>query len=123
MAKRKCKFIITETKDGFNTKFINDGFNALEILGMLDLKRRDIIEQMYHPEDFMFVRETKTEDGKIQKVHMSNEEVIDEVNKRDPVHKAYAALLPILGKKKVTKNEILEALEEAVGHLGEALDE
>ena len=123
MAKRKCKFIITETKDGFNTRFINDGFNALEILGMLDLKRRDIIEQMYHPEDFMFVRETKTEDGTLKKVHMSQEEVEDEFKSSNPVQKAYDSLEPMLNKKKVTKNEILEVLEEAIGYLGEALDD
>lgn len=124
MAKEQCKFIITEGKDRvIETRLVNSGFNAMELLGILDMKRHDIFEQLYRPEAFKFVREYKADDGTVvRKIHESEEEAFEGIS-LNPVQNAYNALVPVFNKKKVTKNEILVALEEAIGYLGEALDD
>lgn len=51
---KEKKFVLTATeKDGQGLiDCENDGFTALEILGILEAKRSDIIDQMKHPAEF-----------------------------------------------------------------------
>lgn len=123
MSKKECKLVITEEKDrSITTHLKNKGFSALELLGILDMKRQDIMEQLYRPGSFKYVREYEADDGTVvRKIHESEEEAMTGLIS-DPVQNAYKTLEPILGKKRVTKSELLVALEEAIGYLGEALE-
>jgi len=44
--KKKYILVVTETDEGLNFRSKSDGFNALEILGVLTSKIEDIKEQM-----------------------------------------------------------------------------
>ena len=53
---------ITFDSDGMsNTTVTNDGFNALELLGLLEMKKMDIIDQCINPEKFKMTRRCKIE--------------------------------------------------------------
>lgn len=41
----------------------NDGFTAPEIIGLLELKKMDIVEQCVNPQKFIHRRRYKDEDG------------------------------------------------------------
>ena len=43
--------------------------------------------------------------------------------KHDKIQRAYRILTDVMGKKKVLKAELTAAIEEAVGYLGEVLDD
>lgn len=52
--KKKFTLILTEKEHGDSTiSTENDGFNALEILGFLEMKQQDILEQLRHPTKFV----------------------------------------------------------------------
>lgn len=44
---------------------------------------------------------------------------VDEAIDKEKVYAAYKVLADILSKKKATKSELIAAIEEAVGYLGE----
>ena len=46
----------------------NYGFTALELLGLLELKKADIIEQCINPQNFIHRRRYKDEDGEWNEV-------------------------------------------------------
>lgn len=74
MKKRFELIAEVDDDDVMTTKVYNDGFNGLELLGILDLKKTDIIDQSFHPEKFKFVR-TALQDGTIvQKIREDEEE-------------------------------------------------
>ena len=55
----KKKFIIEiiVDEDGMShTNVTNNGFNAIELLGLLELKKMDIIDQCINPEKFKLTR-------------------------------------------------------------------
>ena len=41
----------------------NEGFSAFEIIGLLELKKMDIVEQLINPQNFIHRRRFKDEDG------------------------------------------------------------
>lgn len=41
----------------------NEGFSAPEIIGLLELKKMDIVEQLVNPQNFIHRRRFKDEDG------------------------------------------------------------
>lgn len=50
------KFILTLTEDDNGDATVhteNDGYNALELLGFLEMKQQDILEQLNHPAKFV----------------------------------------------------------------------
>lgn len=62
------KLVCTEDKDGnLELKFENHGFDGMEIIGILETKKSDIVEQTTHPERFKFIREVGFEDGTMAK--------------------------------------------------------
>ena len=52
------KFVMTVTDDGVNILIDgeNTGFSAIELVGILDAKKQDILDQMNHPEKYKHVR-------------------------------------------------------------------
>lgn len=73
MSKKKFTMTATETNGNLEIEFDNDGFNAFEIIGMLEHKQNDIIEQLNKPCEFK--RYYIDENGnRIEKVR----EVVDE---------------------------------------------
>ena len=51
---RKFTLTLTENENGDSTVSTeNDGFNALELLGFLEMKQQDILEQLRHPTKFV----------------------------------------------------------------------
>ena len=66
------KFVMTVTDDGVNILIDgeNTGFSAIELVGILDAKKQDILDQMNHPEKYKHVR----------KINVDGEQIsIDEV--------------------------------------------
>ena len=54
---KKFELTITETDPGIiNTVGNNNGFNALELLGLLELKKQDVINQINKPGMFKHTR-------------------------------------------------------------------
>ena len=41
----------------------NDGFSAHELIGLLELKKMDIVEQCVNPQNFIHRRKFKDQDG------------------------------------------------------------
>lgn len=51
---KQFTLILTEMNNGGATVSTeNDGFSALEILGLLEMKQQDILEQLRHPAKFV----------------------------------------------------------------------
>ena len=59
---KKFELTVTEENGQLNTIGNNDGFNALELVGLLELKKQDVINQIKHPEKFKHTR-TVVKDG------------------------------------------------------------
>ena len=62
------KFEMTVTladNDGFSVEVNNNGFNALEIIGFLEMKKQDILEQINHPEKFEYRRTAVLNDEQV----------------------------------------------------------
>jgi len=112
MIEKKSYKFIAEI-DGGNLKFWadNQGFSALEIVTLHEMKKQDILKQLMEPASF--VRKATEENGK--KVT----EIVD-----NPVHEAYSLLEKITNKSEteIDVAEVMSAIEDAVGYLGEALD-
>lgn len=54
---KKFTIEITVDNDGMShTRVTNDGFNTPELLGLLELKKMDIIDQCINPEKFKLTR-------------------------------------------------------------------
>ena len=70
------KFVMTVTNDGINILIDgeNTGFNAMELVGILEAKKQDILDQMNHPEKYKHVRKINV-DGE----QLSIEEVEEDV--------------------------------------------
>lgn len=70
------KFVMTVTDDGVNILINgeNTGFSAIELVGILDAKKQDILDQMNHPEKYKHVRKLNV-DGE----QLSIEEVEENV--------------------------------------------
>ena len=49
---KSFKLTAYETREGTMVETENEGYNAIEIIGLLEAKKRDIIEQIYNPEKF-----------------------------------------------------------------------
>jgi hypothetical protein len=49
---KSFKLTAYETREGTMVETENEGYNAIEILGLLEAKKRDIIEQIYNPDRF-----------------------------------------------------------------------
>lgn len=62
--KKKFEMVVSLTEDGkFETTVNNDGFNALEIIGFLEMKKQDVLDQINHPENFKYTRTFTNENG------------------------------------------------------------
>ena len=70
------KFVMTVTDDGVNILIDgeNTGFSAFELVGILDAKKQDILDQMNRPEKYKHVRKLNV-DGE----QLSIEEVEEDV--------------------------------------------
>ena len=54
---KKFEMMVTLDDDGYiNIVGHNDGFTGIEIIGFLEAKKQDLIEQMNHPEKFKYTR-------------------------------------------------------------------
>ena len=51
----------------------NEGFSAPEIIGLLELKKMDIVEQLINPQNFIHRRRFKDEDGEWVEVEKGGE--------------------------------------------------
>ena len=51
--------IVCDADGMTHTTVTNDGFNALELLGLLEMKKMDIIDQCINPEKFKMTRHCK----------------------------------------------------------------
>lgn len=72
---RKFNLTVTEETDGnFTIKTLNDGFNSAELIGFLECKKNDILDQIRFPEKFIKHQRTIVIDGE----QMSIEEVDDQ---------------------------------------------
>ena len=61
---KKFTLTLTEKENGDSTVITkNDGFTGLELLGFLEMKQQDILEQIRHPAKFV----RKTADGEVVK--------------------------------------------------------
>ena len=60
------KITFDTTTNTLNTTSEVEGFDALEILGLLELRKQDIMQQLYNPNEFERVR--KYENGESDKV-------------------------------------------------------
>lgn len=75
MTTKKFELILTQNEDGtINVGGNNNGFNALELVGFLEMKKQDILDQINRPEKFKHKR-TVVKDGE--------EIAIEEVNTDD----------------------------------------
>lgn len=45
----------------------NEGFNGMELLAILEMKKADLVEQFTHPEKFRYERELVDSDGNVTK--------------------------------------------------------
>ena len=61
------KFVMTVTDDGVNILIDgeNTGFSAIELVGILDAKKQDILDQMNHPEKYKHTRILNKDDDQI----------------------------------------------------------
>ena len=51
----------------------NEGFSAHEIIGLLELKKMDIVEQLVNPQNFIHRRRFKDEDGELVEIEKGGE--------------------------------------------------
>lgn len=51
----------------------NDGFTAPELIGLLELKKMDIVEQCINPQNFIHRRRYKDKDGEWVEVEKGSE--------------------------------------------------
>lgn len=49
---KSFKLTAYETREGTMVETENEGYNAIEILGLLEAKKRDLMEQIYNPDRF-----------------------------------------------------------------------
>ena len=67
--KRQYQVTFRETDDNMiEINAEDDGFNGFEIMGLMEVKMRDIYNQIMHPEIFKHTRVVKTEDGTYKKI-------------------------------------------------------
>lgn len=61
------KFVMTVTDNGVNILIDgeNTGFSAFELVGILDAKKQDILDQMNHPEKYKHTRILNKDDDQI----------------------------------------------------------
>lgn len=72
---KKFTLVCTEKEDEqIEMRMVNEGFNGMEILAILEIKKADLIEQVTHPEKFTFKREGVDEDGSVIKKFKEGEE-------------------------------------------------
>ena len=60
---KRFKLVIEHDADGVRMNGENDGFNVLEIIALLDVKKNDLIEQFAKCDNFTHHRVAKTDDG------------------------------------------------------------
>ena len=51
----------------------NEGFTAVELIGLLELKKMDIVEQCVNPQNFIHRRKFKDKDGEWVEVEKGGE--------------------------------------------------
>jgi hypothetical protein len=61
------------TKGEITMETTNDGFTAPELIGLLELKKVDIVEQCVNPQKFIHRRKFKDEDGEWVEVKKGGE--------------------------------------------------
>lgn len=63
--KKKFEMSVTLNDDNSQFEIIvnNGGFNAIEIIGFLEMKKQDILDQINHPENFKYTRTYTNEKG------------------------------------------------------------
>ena len=62
---KRLEFKVEVSNEGVITmETTNDGFTAPEIIGLLELKKMDIVEQCVNPHNFIHRRRYKDEYGK-----------------------------------------------------------
>ena len=70
------RLVMTVTDDGESIRIDgeNTGFSAIELLGIFEAKKQDILDQLNHPEKYKYVR----------KANIDGEQVsIEEVSEND----------------------------------------
>lgn len=65
MYKRKFEMTVVADDDGISINGENHGFTALEIVGFLEAKKQDILNQLYCPEKFKLTRTTEVDGEQI----------------------------------------------------------
>ena len=68
---KKFELTITETDEGITITGDNNGFNAIELIGILEAKKQDIVEQLNHPEKFKHVRSVTVDGERYTKEEVS----------------------------------------------------
>ena len=71
------KFTLTctqDNEDNVQLKFVNEGFNGMEIVAVLETKKADLIEQFTHPEKVKYERVCTLENGSKMKKIKEGEE-------------------------------------------------
>lgn len=65
---KKFEFIVTvDDAHLINVSTVNEGFNAVELLGLIELKKNDILDQMYNQTEFKRVSKVNGEEFDIIK--------------------------------------------------------
>lgn len=60
---KKFKLVIEHDADGIRMSGENDGFNVLELIALLDVKKTDLMEQFTKLDNFKHHRVAKTKEG------------------------------------------------------------
>lgn len=61
---KRLEFIVEVNPNGeISMEATNDGFSAPEIIGLLELKKMDIVEQCFNPQKFIHRRRYKDTNG------------------------------------------------------------
>ena len=74
---KSFKLTAYETIEGAMIETENEGYNAIEILGLLEAKKRHIIEQIYNPDRF---KRVYVSDGEEITTKESNNEALGSEN-------------------------------------------
>ena len=61
---KKFTMIVTDDNNTVNINGENHGFNAMEIVGFLEAKKQDILNQLNQPEKYTFTRAVE-KDGEL----------------------------------------------------------
>lgn len=64
---KKFTMVVTVDDETVQIDGENHGFSALEIVGFLEAKKQDILNQMNHPEKFKFTRAAEIDGEMITK--------------------------------------------------------